>query len=340
MVGSSEMSDGGVTSVIKLIKKMPIWEKYNCGWLGTQIQGAMLLKLKLALKSTLKAPFIIPRYDIVHFHTTPDKLGLLIQMPELLLAKLFGKKVIMHIHVGNQLEWNTNNGLFKWCLRRADAIVCLAHRFKKILEEKYLDVKTPAKVVYNACDKVKFLDYSQHEKYILFAGRFNDNKGGWVLIKAFAMICEKFPKWKLVMLGDGPDKPMYEKLVNENNLHDKVLMPGFKYGEELADKYRNAGIFVLASHYEGFPMVVLEAWQYGVPVVTTPVGGLPDVLQEDKNSCVFDYDNAEELAYKLSHLMNNDSLRKEMSEYCRKFSSEMFSIESVNKQFDELYSTL
>lgn len=70
---------------------MPVWEKYSCYWLGTQIQRGLLWKLWYAVKAAIVAPLIMWRYDIVHFHMVPG-ITLLIQLPELLVAKLYGKK--------------------------------------------------------------------------------------------------------------------------------------------------------------------------------------------------------------------------------------------------------
>lgn len=86
--------------------------KNPCGWLGTQIQSGYGVKLWYALKAYCKAFFTIWTYDIVHFHTVPDKICLIIQMPVLLLALLGRKRIVMHIHMGNQLEEHTHNNLY------------------------------------------------------------------------------------------------------------------------------------------------------------------------------------------------------------------------------------
>lgn len=124
MVGTSESSGGGISSVIRLIKKMPVWEKYSCYWLGTQIQRGLLWKLWYAVKAAIVAPLIMWRYDIVHFHMVPG-ITLLIQLPELLVAKLYGKKVIMEVHVGNQLVPYANDKFFNGGLNRPILSCCL-----------------------------------------------------------------------------------------------------------------------------------------------------------------------------------------------------------------------
>lgn len=341
MVGSAEQSGGGVASVIRLIKKMPVWQKYDCYWLGTQIQAGKWTKVCYAIKAYVRAFFMMWRYDIVHFHTVPN-VSMKIQLPVFLVARLWRKKIVMHLHCGNQLTWDESRNfkLAHYCMNRSDMIVLLAKKFEVYLKEYWRDVKVPTSVIYNACEAVEAIPYEEHEKYILYAGRFTDNKGGELLVEAFAKIHDRFPEWHLLLLGEGPEKYKYDKLIADNHLETKVSMPGFKYGEELAFAYRKASLFAMTSHYEGFPMVVLEAWQYGVPVVSTPVGGLPDVLEEDKNGCVFDFDDADGMAKKLEHLMSNYELREQMSDYCKSFALQNFSLESISNELDNLYKSL
>ena len=340
IVGSAEQSGGGVATVIRLMKKMPFWKKYRCYWLGTQIQAGKLTKLRYAVTAYLKALMIIWRYDIVHFHTVPN-VSMAIQLPVFLLALLARKKIILHLHVCNQLEMEeyTSYRLAHWTMRKADMIVLLANKAKNLLDTHWEDVKTRRCVIYNACQDVESLPYNEHEKTILYAGRFTENKCGWLLIKAFNLVKDTYPDWKLQLLGDGPQKTTYTRLIEECNLNERVEMPGFVYGEELAAYYRKAGIYGMTSHYEGVPMVVIDAWAYGVPVVSTPVGGLPEMIEEDKNCCVYDFDDYEGLAKKLDHLMGNYRLREEMSRFCTDY-AKRFSMENINNALDNLYNSI
>ena len=93
----------------------------------------------------------------------------------------------------------------------------------------------------------------------------------------------------------------------------------------------------MSSYQEGFPMVVLEAWGYGIPLVTTPVGGLPDVLEENKNACVFNFGDDNMLAQKLKNLINSPLQRETMSIYSIKYVNEHFSITKINEQLRNIY---
>ena len=339
VVGSAEKSAGGVSSVIKLIKTLPVWNDYSCFWLGTQIQRNYLWKLWYAIKANFISFFIMWRYDIVHFHTVPDKICLIIQLPIFLFALLWRRKIIMHVHMGNQLANHTNNQLFLWCLNKSDVVVLLAKKWQRLFEDKYPLVKTPQKVIYNACEDVREVGMDEKRKSIVMAAFFNENKAPDLLLKAWQSIHDKYPDWKVYMLGNG-EVDKYEKMSVQMGLADSVTFTGYIVGKEKEKYFRESSIYCMCSYEEGFPMVVLEAWAYGMCVVTTPVGGLPDVLENGKNSVVFDFGDWRQLASSLETLIENENLRRQISEYSRTFVYEHFSVEKTNEEISEMYDSL
>lgn len=339
MVGSAEQSGGGVASVLRLMKTMPFWKKYQCGWLGTQIQSNYAVKLWYALKAYFKALFTIWQYDIVHFHTVPDKICLIIQMPVLLLALLGRKKIIMHIHMGNQLEDHTHNKLFIWCLNRADCVALLAKKWQKLFEELFPTVKAWTTVIYNACAPAPAVDYSIKEKSIIFAAFLNDNKHPDLLLKAWQTLKEDFPDWHITIMGNG-EVERFRDMAHEMELDDTVTFTGYITGKEKENIWNKASIYCMCSRHEGFPMVVLEAWARGIAVVTTPVGGLPDVIEEGKNCLTFPFDDAHALTKQLRRLMASPELRRSMAEYAKVFGEEMFAPMKINQRVEEMYHTV
>ena len=338
VVGSAEQSAGGVASVIRLMKKMPVWEEYHCYWLGTQIQRNYAWKLWYALKAYCIALFIIWRYDIVHFHAVPD-ISMVIQMPVFLLALIGRKRIIIHLHVGNQLKDYTGKQLFKWCLRRADLIILLAKKWQKLFQELYTDIKTSTTVLYNACEMVPEVPFEEKEKIIIMAAYFNDNKAPDLLLKAWQQIHTNYPDWRVRMLGNG-EVERYQKMSEEMGLSDSVSFTGYVVGKERDGYFRKASIYTMCSYEEGFPMVVLEAWAYGICVVTTPVGGLPDVLEDGKNALVFDFGDWEELAGLLVRLIEDDKMRQRIAFFSRKKVYKQLSLETINKEERIIYQTL
>lgn len=357
VVGSAEKSRGGVASVIRLMKKMPVWQEYGCYWLGTQIQRNYAWKLWYALKANIIALFIVWRYDIVHFHTVPDRQSLIIQLPIFLLARMGRKRILMHIHMGNQLKNHTDNGLFKWCLRRADLIILLAKKWQELFQEQYADVKTPTTVLYNACEIVPEVSFEEKEHIIIMAALFNDNKAPDLLLRAWQKILNdnvnlnpnlddnvnhnhnddfNLNGWKIYMLGNG-EVERYRKMAAEMGLADSVTFTGYVTGKEKEEIFRRASICCVCSYEEGFPLVVLESWAYGICVITTPVGGLPEVLEDDRNALVFDFGDWQQLANHLDRLISNTELRRSMAEYAHQSVTDRFSPESFNAQLKGIY---
>lgn len=339
MVGSAEQSGGGVASVLRLMKQMPFWQKYHCGWLGTQIQRSYGVKLWYALKAYAKALFTIWKYDIVHFHTVPDRICLIIQLPVLLLALLGRKKIIMHIHMGNQLEDHTHNRLFIWCLNRADRVVLLAKKWQKCFAEWFPTVKAKTTVIYNACAPTPAVDYSIKEKSIIMAAFLNDNKHPDLLLKAWKNLKADFPDWHLTIMGNG-EVERFQTMAHDMGLDDCVTFTGYITGKLKENVWNRASIYCMCSRHEGFPMVVLEAWARGIAVVTTPVGGLPDVIEEGRNCLTFPFGDAEALAVQLRRLIESPEQRRSMAEYSKTFGERVFAPERISESVDALYKEL
>lgn len=339
MTGTSEDANGGITAVIRLMKKMPVWEKYNVYWLVTQTnEVGNKNKFWTALKAALKAPFVIWHCRIVHFHMVPG-ITLFVQLPELLIAKLFRKKIIMEVHVGNQLVPYASDRFFKWWFRRADLVLLLAKRWEKLFKESYADVKVPTDVLYNACEMRPFIPMSEKQKLILFAGTLDKNKALDLLIKAWASIKDKYPEWRIAVLGSG-DRPYFEAMSQELGCSGTVSFKGYVVGEEKEHYFHDASILCLCSYMEGFPMTVLEAWSHGIAVITTPVGGLPDVIEDSNNCLIFPTGDYSKLAEQLEMLINNDELRMRVGEQGYLNAESNFSMMTINNKIDSIYSNL
>lgn len=339
VIGSARESSGGVSSAIRQIERLPVWKEYSCRWIGTQIQRNYLWKIWYAVKSWFTAFFVIWKYDIVHFHTVPDLICLVIQFPVFLIALSWRKKIVMHVHMGNQLAHHTANRLFLWHLRRADTVILLAKKWQRLFAESFPSIHTPATYLYNICDIPASVTHVKRDRRIIMVGYMDDNKAPDILLRAWKMICRRYPDWNIYMLGNG-DVERFRKMSIEMNLQDSVHFTGYITGAEKHSLTNTAAIHVLCSYEEGFPMVVLEAWGNGTPVITTPVGGLPDVIEEGKNCITFPFGNAEALAEKISYLIEHEDVREYMSEYEQKFVRKYFAPELIDEKLRSIYERL
>ena len=334
-VATSRQTMGGITSVLKRYELMEVWSKYRCAWLETQVNKGMALKIWYMIKAYITMLFIVPKYDIIHFHTVPGN-SLIVQMPVFLYSKLWDKKTIVHLHVGNQLYEYKDNRVMNFVLRKATKVVTLANVINGYLKELY---NIDGAVIYNPINKQKGRNFANTENFIFFAAYLIKDKGYDTLLEAYSKIAAKHPDWKLVIAGTGELEDA-KKICNENGIADKVTIHSWLNRDRMNKMYEKAGIFCIASVKEGFPMSFLEAASYGVPIVSTPVGGLVDVLKDEKNCMVFDFNNIVQLAEKLDALMENCELRKEISINLQKLVDTTFSEEAVSQQLDKLYDSL
>lgn len=148
-----------------------------------------------------------------------------------------------------------------------------------------------------------------------------------------------FPDWHVTIMGNG-EVERFQAMAQTMGLDDSVTFTGYITGKQKEDVWNKASIYCMCSRHEGFPMVVLEAWARGIAVVTTPVGGLPDVIEEGKNCLTFPFDDADALAMQLRKLMESPELCRNMAEYSKSFGERTFSPEKISESVDELYKKL
>lgn len=339
VVATSRKTRGGITSVIKAHETGPQWKEYNCEWIETHRDGPAVRKILYFLRGFLKYVIKLPSAQIVHVHLPMVER----KMPFIYLAKLTGKKIIVHLHFPDPKEALENPSKarkYGWCIKKADVVVALSETWKRMLLEKY-DTDN-IRVIYNPSPRVENIkNYSRKlggNKYILYAGTLNDRKGYRDLLTAFAKVCDKLPDWSVKFAGNG-EVDEAKRLARELGIEGRVEFLGWVSGEEKDKAFRNAACYCLPSYAEGFPMGVLDAWAYGLPVLTTPVGGLPDILSDGEDALVFNPGDINGLSEKLQ-LLNNEALLVKLSDASLQLAKDKFNIDNINKKVGELYREL
>jgi glycosyltransferase involved in cell wall biosynthesis len=150
---------------------------------------------------------------------------------------------------------------------------------------------------------------------VLFVGRVVRDKGVFELVDAAAARGADAlgpASWRLVLVGDGPDAAELDARVAELDLTDSVTRTGWLSDIDLARRYAAATVLALPSHREGFPTVLPEAMSFGLPIVTTPVGGIPDRLTEDVNAWFVPVGDPARLRTRLDMLVASPKTRASM----------------------------
>jgi glycosyltransferase involved in cell wall biosynthesis len=147
---------------------------------------------------------------------------------------------------------------------------------------------------------------------VLFVGRLAANKGVLTLLQAVQQVQQTHPQVKLAIRGAGPLRAQIEQFMQAHGLTQNVqFLPRADTAQDMAQLYRQAKMLVCASTVEGNPRVTIEAMACTVPVISTPVGVMPDVLRDGDNGYLFQWD-ADELAAKIRTLLDDEALRVRM----------------------------
>ena len=201
-------------------------------------------------------------------------------------------------------------------------------------------IKRPFRIVPNTVDITKFNPViSKQSKLdgiyqILFVGGLVKIKGISFLIKALSKLQYKNDNFRLIIVGDGPERYNLETLTDQLNLTSKVVFLGLKDKTEVADLMKQADFLVLPSLWETQAVVLLEAMATGLPVIASSVGGIPEIVKPECGLLV-QPENVEDIAikidYMLSHIGNYSSLK--ISQYAQ----DKFSYHAVGQLFSDIY---
>ena len=191
--------------------------------------------------------------------------------------------------------------------RFASVIVCNSKQSFSYL--KTFVPKKKLKYIPNYIDIKKNLR-TYPKKIILSIGRMHLQKGFEILINGFNKSWACKYGWKLVLIGNGPEKKNLFKLVNKLNLRKYVKILNFT---DPTKWYKSCGIFALLSRYEGMPNVVLEASSFKLPIIVSKgTGGALDFIINNKTGLVTKDNSANEASKKINLLLENKSLRKKL----------------------------
>jgi glycosyltransferase involved in cell wall biosynthesis len=160
--------------------------------------------------------------------------------------------------------------------------------------------------------KKKYTGRSNGSKFqIVFAGRLIEEKGVFELVNAFEIFKSQHSHAELVLIGDDP-KGDVKSFTYESRVKEDITLTGEVPHEEAIKLINEADVLVLPSKDEGLPRVVIEAFQLGVPVVATPVGYIPELIEDEETGILVD-GTPSAISYALTELYQDDSLRKRLA---------------------------
>jgi glycosyltransferase involved in cell wall biosynthesis len=230
----------------------------------------------------------------------------------------------------------------KIVLKNASTVIALSKDMKTKMNDIYKREDTV--ILPNGIELAKFQNICPRKqndktKSIIFVGTLRPVKGVKYLIEAMNIIHENLPDTKLLIVGDGPDREKLKRLVQELNLQSCTHFAGKVSNEEIPEYMAQADLFALPSLSESFGIVNIEAMASGLPIITTNVGGLPEIVINGKNGFLVEPKNSKALAEKVILLLNDIDLCKKISA-ANKLTAENYSWYSISKELQKIYEKI
>ena len=226
------------------------------------------------------------------------------------LAKFFGKKVILHIHGGGFKEYYaTNPNWIAKILNSSDAIITLSESWKEYYESI---TNGPAIfILENIIANPNIAEKKESTKCnLLFFGKIDQLKGIYDLLEVLYQNKQSFSDKIELRIGGGGEVEKLKELISKYELEDFVYYEGFVSGNKKETLLNECDAYILPSYTEGLPVSILEAMSYGKPILSTPVGGIPEVVKE--NGILFQPGDLSAIREAIELIANNKSRRKEM----------------------------
>ena len=222
--------------------------------------------------------------------------------------------------------------------RCADRIVCNAHRVGAYIVSKYLAPRAKVEVVHNGLDLERFSPRpGSHGDGLRIGtvGRLVPLKNLPMFIEAAALVRAECPTAMFYIVGVGPERAPMEQLVRERGLADAVCFLGERH--DVPALLQEWDLFWLTSLWEGLPNVVLEAMACGLPVISTDVGGVSEIIHDGTDGIVIPSGAADQLARHSLALIQDTTLRRAMGAAAR-LRAQAFSLERMTGAFERLYA--
>ena len=292
--------------------------------------------------ATLIAVLARRRPDLVHINSSFNSGAFWRDALFTLIARIWRRPVLLQMHGGRLDEFralfpNWVWPLIHWVLRRGAHIAVLSQAQAAPLRKTDLADRT--RIIPNMIDTTAF-DQSKPDgpfTFLVIASHFTVEKGVPDVVNAFAQMGETAANCRLVLIGSGAEEENLKALCQERSLEDRVVFTGFLPKPEVRAWLTQTHVFVLPSHSEGFPMVVLEAMASGLPVVSTRVGAIPDLIAEGVNGFVVEVGDVAGLADRMATLYHHDRLRLDMGRVNRTLMHDHYDVHAVSKRFFQLY---
>ncbi|CAN7422215.1 glycosyltransferase family 4 protein [Rossellomorea sp. LjRoot5] len=296
----------------------------------------------------------LTQYDVIHAQDVisatalsrvkPDSVPLITSVHGFLTGAIFHQFKSMNISMDNHDIWKTfvlqyYSRLEQIGYEASDVIHTASLWMKGIIENKF---KIATSKLETFRYGVELSEYRQiplplkgnKKKIILAVSRLVYLKGLHDLIEALSYV-ESKEKWECWILGEGEEERKLKAACKKFNVEDRVTFWG--HSSRVKELMRQADMMVMPSLQENQPFAVIEAQLLGLPTIVSNAGGLPEMIENNRNGMIVEKGNSIQLSSSIEYLLNNPSRRDQMSQYAIKKGQVMWDVHTLNRNILQLY---
>ena len=234
------------------------------------------------------------------------------------------------------------SSLFLRTLRSADWVTCVSAASLARLREQVPEIVPRSSFLYEGREVPSVLPRSLplDAPRLLYLGRLTEVKGVDLALAAFAWVAARFPKARLIIAGDGPNRPELQRQVTQLGILQVVDLIGWVRPDEVPALMDGASLVIIPSRSEGLPNVAKEAALVARPVVATRVGGLPEIILHQQTGLLVEPEDTSALAEAMVFCLDHPEESARMGQTARAHARERFSWEGYVEACDSLYRRL
>lgn len=288
-----------------------------------------------------------PQPDIVHYHS-PLVPHVALGIPNVTTvhsAMSEGIKAMERMHgsfvLSKLVQTLTSTRIEKKLFERTNILATTSRSVSlSVLARPYTCESRKVVQVGNGVDTTFFTpdDADQRDwKSVLWVGRLAGGKGLDELMDLTRRSARSTPHLEFRIAGSGPREPELKKIVDQTGADGNVKLLGWLPREKLRDEYRRAGIFLMTSHYEGMPTVLLEAMSCETACLSNRVGGIPEVIVDDHNGLLVEEGSTDRIWSRLSEVVMDRARLTRIGEAARKTVTEGYSWDRIATRYEGVY---
>lgn len=341
MIVPNKAVKGGIASVVNGYRGSVLEEHYRITYIESYQDGSKWSKLAKALKAYLAFFRLLRRDtpDLVHVHSSFGP-SFYRKMPFILGSAKRGIPIVNHIHgaefdsfyeKASEAKRRQIKNVYGKCTRLVALSAEWADRLGQIVSRDRIDI------LENYCriPEVPY-DAGRDKKQILFLGELGERKGCFDIPAILERVKRHYPDVTLVMAGDG-EMDRIKGIFLEKGLLEEVSFPGWVRGRDKERLLEESGIFLFPSYNEGMPMALLEAMAYGLAIVTTSVGGIPQLIQDGVNGFLAAPGDTVALAAAIERLLKDDACLTACGRAARASAESEYSLERHLSRLEAVY---